>query len=316
VDDLEARELVARVEQLLDDVEAITDPAAREAATEMAGVLLDLYGEGIARLAALVPDPGALAQDELVSHLLLLHGIHPVPVEDRVRAALDEVRPYLDSHGGGVELLEVVDGTVRLRMRGSCSGCPSSAVTLKLAIEEAIRKHAPDVDEIEAQDAEAAPALIALAPPAPTAANGNGWQTAGSLPQLRADGTVLKDIAKAGVFFLVPPDTGQLAKLPADAKRCIRLFPGIGERVTDPQGQPRKGTLFVVAYEGESEMTTTQLVEVIKELGVHRVLLDLVPWIGTVDETRLEIFLEELRATGGWTPAEMTGLLGGNLSRL
>jgi len=207
VDDLEARELVARVEQLLDDVEAITDPAAREAATEMAGVLLDLYGEGIARLAALVPDPGALAQDELVSHLLLLHGIHPVPVEDRVRAALDEVRPYLDSHGGGVELLEVVDGTVRLRMRGSCSGCPSSAVTLKLAIEEAIRKHAPDVDEIEAQDAEAAPALIALAPPAPTAANGNGWQTAGSLPQLRADGTVLKDIAGEPVLFMRVDET-------------------------------------------------------------------------------------------------------------
>jgi Fe-S cluster biogenesis protein NfuA/nitrite reductase/ring-hydroxylating ferredoxin subunit len=202
VDDLEARELVARVEQLLDDVEAITDPAAREAATEMAGVLLDLYGEGIARRAALVPDPGALAQDELVSHLLLLHGIHPVPVEDRVRTALEEVRPYLDSHGGGVELLEVVDGTVRLRMRGSCSGCPSSAVTLKLAIEEAIRKHAPDVDEIEAQDAAPAPALIELAPPVPAATNGNGWQTAGSLPQLRADGTVLKDLAGEPVLFI------------------------------------------------------------------------------------------------------------------
>jgi Fe-S cluster biogenesis protein NfuA/nitrite reductase/ring-hydroxylating ferredoxin subunit len=201
VDDLEARELVGRVEQLLDEVEAIPDPAARGAATEMAGALLDLYGEGIVRLAAQVPDPGALAHDELVSHLLLLHGIHPVPVEDRVRAALEEVRPYLDSHGGGVELLDVAGGTVHLRMRGTCSGCPSSAVTLKLAIEEAIRKHAPDVDEIEAQDAGPAPALIELAPPAPAATNGNGWRTAGSLPQLRADGTVLKDLAGEPVLF-------------------------------------------------------------------------------------------------------------------
>jgi len=202
VDDLEARELVARVEQLLDQVEAIPDPAAQETATEVAGALLDLYGEGIARLAALAPDPAALAEDELVSHLLLLHGMHPVPVEDRVLDALDEVRPYLDSHGGDVELLGVADGTVRLRMRGSCSGCPSSAVTLKLAIEDAIRKHAPDVDEIEAQDAEPEPALIALAPPAPAHAGGNGWRTAGSLPQLRADGTVLKDVGGEAVLFM------------------------------------------------------------------------------------------------------------------
>ena len=130
------------------------------------------------------------------------------------------------------------------------------------------------------------------------------------------DSTVLKDIAKAGVFFLVPPDTGQLAKLPKDAKRCIRLFPGIGERVTDPKGQPLKSTLFVVAYDGEGDITTTQLVDVIKELGVSRVHLDLVPWIGTADETRMAIFLEELRATGGWTATEMAALLGRNLSRL
>ncbi len=118
------------------------------------------------------PEPEALGEDELVSHLLLLHGIHPVPIEARVRTALEEVRPYLDSHGGNVELVAVEDGTVRLRMEGSCSGCPSSAVTLKLAIEDAIRKHAPDVGEIEAEDAEPeglpmapAPALIELAPP-------------------------------------------------------------------------------------------------------------------------------------------------------
>ena len=59
-------------------------------------------------------DDGALAEalagDELVAHLLLLHGLHPVPLEERVRGALDEVRPYLDSHGGDVELLGVEDG--------------------------------------------------------------------------------------------------------------------------------------------------------------------------------------------------------------
>ena len=171
MDDLQARELVTRVDALLEEVEAFPDPAARDKATELVGALLDLYGDGLARLVARVAEPEALGEDEVVSHLLLLHGIHPVPIEARVRTALEEVRPYLDSHGGNVELVAVEDGTVRLRMEGSCSGCPSSAVTLKLAIEDAIRKHAPDVGEIEAEDAEPeglpmapAPALIELAP--------------------------------------------------------------------------------------------------------------------------------------------------------
>ena len=111
----------------------------------------------------------AFAGDELISHLLLLHGLHPVPLEERVRGALDEVRPYLESHGGGVELLGVEDGVARLRMEGSCDGCPSSAATLTLAIEDAIQKAAPDVRAIAAENAAPAPAgngLIQLEAPA------------------------------------------------------------------------------------------------------------------------------------------------------
>jgi Fe-S cluster biogenesis protein NfuA/nitrite reductase/ring-hydroxylating ferredoxin subunit len=212
MDDLQARELVARVDSLLEQVDGFADLAAREKTTELVGVLLDLYGEGLARLVARAPDPDALQDDELVSHLLLLHGIHPVPLDTRVRTALEEVRPYLDSHGGNVELVGVDGGTVRLRMEGSCSGCPSSAVTLKLAIEDAIRKHAPDVGEIEAEDAApeglamaptGGPALIELTPLGP-AVNGNSetWTLAGSLPQLRAGGSVLKKIAGEPVLFL------------------------------------------------------------------------------------------------------------------
>jgi Fe-S cluster biogenesis protein NfuA len=94
-----------------------------------------------------------LAGDELVEHLLFLHGLHPVPVETRVAGALEQMRPYLDTHGGDVRLLGVEDGVVRLQLQGSCSGCPSSAVTLKHGIEEAIYAAAPDIDRIEAEDA-------------------------------------------------------------------------------------------------------------------------------------------------------------------
>ena len=159
-----------RIEELLEQVEQLPDAAARETALELVQGLLDLYGEGLARVVghvAEVDDDGTLAEalagDELVAHLLLLHGLHPVPLERRVRGALDEVRPYLETHGGNVALLGVEEGVVRLQLQGSCSGCPSSAVTLKLAVEEAIHKAAPDVTEIVAVDAPpAAPALIQL----------------------------------------------------------------------------------------------------------------------------------------------------------
>jgi Fe-S cluster biogenesis protein NfuA len=158
-----------RIEALLEEVEGLPDARARALSLELVEGLLDLYGEGLARVVAHVGErdaDGALAEalagDELVAHLLLLHGLHPVPLERRVAGALAEVRPYLESHGGDVRLLGIEAGTVRLELQGSCSGCPSSAVTLKLAVEEAIHKAAPDVEEIVAEDAAPGPELIQL----------------------------------------------------------------------------------------------------------------------------------------------------------
>ncbi|HEX6493096.1 MAG TPA: NifU family protein, partial [Candidatus Dormibacteraeota bacterium] len=93
----------------------------------------------------------ALAGDDRVGSVLMLHGLHPVDTATRVQQALDSVRPYLASHGGNVELLGVEDGVVRLRLEGSCKGCPSSAATLRTAIEEAIATFAPDVLEVTAE---------------------------------------------------------------------------------------------------------------------------------------------------------------------
>jgi Fe-S cluster biogenesis protein NfuA len=141
-----------RIEALLDEVERLPDATARDTATELVQALLELYGEGLRRIALRV-DMRELAGDELIDHLLFLHGLHPVPVEERVAGALDEMRPYLDSHGGDVRLLGIEGGVVRLQLQGSCSGCPSSAVTLRHGIEEAIYRAAPDVERIEAEDA-------------------------------------------------------------------------------------------------------------------------------------------------------------------
>src|SRR3954452_8676085 len=139
---------------------------ARERAEELVRLTADLYGSGIERILDILYDAGrldeevlaALAADELVAGLLLVHGLHPYDVGTRVELALDGVRPYLGSYGGDVELLGVAeDGTVRLRLLGSCDGCPSSAVTLQLAVEGAIEAAAPEVTTIEVEEAVAAP---------------------------------------------------------------------------------------------------------------------------------------------------------------
>jgi Fe-S cluster biogenesis protein NfuA len=76
---------------------------------------------------------------------MLIHGLYPVSLETRVQAALDSVRPYMDSHGGNVELLAIEDGIARLRLEGSCSGCAASQSTMELAIERALEETAPDL---------------------------------------------------------------------------------------------------------------------------------------------------------------------------
>lgn len=217
MDDAAGRERVARVEALLEEVEGLRDPLAREKANEVAQALLELYGEGLERMVGAIAEHDgdgrlaeAFAADELVSHLLLLHDLHPVPLEERVRGALEDVRPYLESHGGNVELAGVEEGVVRLRLQGSCSGCPSSTATLKLAIEDAVRRAAPEVEEIEAEGVEEpAPVPSGLVQlelsgalrPEPSQP-GPAWTMAGGVPVVPGGGPVLKQVAGEPVLFV------------------------------------------------------------------------------------------------------------------
>lgn len=143
-----------------------------ESAEELLGEMLDLHGEGLRRiLAALAPEAlDGLIADPAVAGMLLVHGLHPVPLEQRVAAALDRVRPYLESHGGGVELLGLEDGVAHLLLKGSCHGCAASASTLELAIERALEEDAPDLLGLEVEGAAdrvrapSGPLPLALAP--------------------------------------------------------------------------------------------------------------------------------------------------------
>jgi Fe-S cluster biogenesis protein NfuA/nitrite reductase/ring-hydroxylating ferredoxin subunit len=154
------RRVGERVEELLSALRSSGDQPAQadaaETAEELVGLLVGLYGEGLEHIVAALADRGeagaailaALTEDPLVESLLLLHDLHPLSVDERVQRALDQVRPYLGSHAGGVQYLGVADGIARLRLEGSCHGCPSSTVTVTLAIEGAVLDAAPEVAEV------------------------------------------------------------------------------------------------------------------------------------------------------------------------
>ena len=153
---------LARIEELIHALDGIADEGARAQARELVEALLELQGAGLERTMELIYDSGPggqamideLGRDELVSSLLLVHGLHPLDLETRVRNAIEAVRPRLAQHSGSVEFLGVTpEGGVKLRLEGNCHGCPSSRLTLKFTIEEAIYAAAPDVTSLDVEGA-------------------------------------------------------------------------------------------------------------------------------------------------------------------
>jgi Fe-S cluster biogenesis protein NfuA/nitrite reductase/ring-hydroxylating ferredoxin subunit len=159
-------DLLLRVQELQARLDSSGDPATRDLAEELVSAVVQMYGAGLERIVGSLLDSGeegehlaaGLAEDELVTALLLIHDLHPVPLRERVDGALEHVRPYMESHGGDVELLSLEEGVARISLRGSCSDCAASAVTLELAIKQALEEMAPDLAGLEVEGVAPAPA--------------------------------------------------------------------------------------------------------------------------------------------------------------
>ncbi|ORJ56894.1 NifU family protein [Mycobacterium simiae] len=247
-----------RIQTLLDSC-AAAGTGAHERARQLVREVVALYGAGLERILRLGGPQLAerLATDDLVASLLLVHGLHPHNVDRRVSDALDRVRPYLGSHGGDVELIDVTaDGVVRLAFRGSCKSCPSSAATLELAVEDAIRAAAPEIAAIVVVGAEAAarPAVIpADTLLAPLRSNGHRHSTATSWhPVPEVAGLEPGDVAG----FLVAGSTLLVCRL-GDLPLAYRDYcPVCDDSLAGAQlretmlGCPRCGTQFDVVHAG------------------------------------------------------------------
>jgi Fe-S cluster biogenesis protein NfuA len=154
--DRDLHDPLARVDELIRTLEA-ADPRWQAVARELVQALLEFHRRGLAKLLEIVSQSGKTAEaireacthDDLVGQLLMLHGLHPKDLETRVRDALDQVRPKLLAFGADVELLDIADHALRLRLTSDCQSRPSSIDALKRAVAEAICGAASDVAEIE-----------------------------------------------------------------------------------------------------------------------------------------------------------------------
>jgi len=162
------REVGDRVEELLNELRGAADPALTERAEELVRLLMELYGAGLERVMELVAEGSPtlvdrIADDQLLASLLVLHGLHPVPVETRIHQALDKAQKY----AGPIKYLGIDDGGVaHLELEKAPQGCPSTAMTVKDAIEKAVSDAAPELGGVELAG------LFAPAPAAPPPGNG------------------------------------------------------------------------------------------------------------------------------------------------
>ncbi|HWC38342.1 MAG TPA: hypothetical protein VG476_07425 [Acidimicrobiales bacterium] len=144
----------SRIEELL--AELLSDAGARVGARaeELVRLLVELYGAALERVVTIVCEDGGagpalldrLAGDDLVASLLILHDLHPVPAEERVRSVLSRVEAGL---GSSLELLEIDDeGVAHVRAGSGCDGAPLSAST-RDAVQGAVQDAAPEVRAVE-----------------------------------------------------------------------------------------------------------------------------------------------------------------------
>lgn len=172
VNDKDFRERVQQMATLAADLENISDDKIRASAKELVHLLMEIHGTGLERImetAFSAGEPGAalidkLSGEPLVSSLLVLHGLHPDDFETRVTSAMERLRSLLRKQDVEVELLEVSEAAIRVRVTPSAHACGSTTSTLRTSVEEAIYEAAPEVGSlvIEGLEEKSASGFVSL----------------------------------------------------------------------------------------------------------------------------------------------------------
>jgi Fe-S cluster biogenesis protein NfuA len=142
-------------------------PEVRELTETLLQGIDGIHRPALIRLANLLDHHGLLqaaAGDEVVRQVLDLYDLLPQTPEDLVQRALEDVRPYIQSHGGQLEVLAIDGGVVRVRLAGACSGCSGSAITLRRGVETALKAGYPGFERMEVEQPAPQPARPTFIP--------------------------------------------------------------------------------------------------------------------------------------------------------
>lgn len=163
-DDLES--VAARVDAVVAAV-AKLEPSAQAVALELKQAIEAFHKLALTTMVRhLKQDPRGkellleLVADPAVYALLVMHGIVRTDPLTRARRVLDNARPYMQSHGGDAELVDVRDGVAYLRLYGSCNGCSLSAFTLRKHVEEVLSREVPEIGRLEVLTDQPAPTIL------------------------------------------------------------------------------------------------------------------------------------------------------------
>jgi Fe-S cluster biogenesis protein NfuA len=148
-----------QVERMVQRVNELKDDDARATALELMQSLMDMHGAALSRIVEVLQDSGdggrnalaSLGSDPLICGMWVLYGVHPLSLDQRVRRAIEKVRPQVHKQGGTVELIDASDTVVRVSITSTGNGCHSSPDALKSAVEQAIREAAPEVIDFIAE---------------------------------------------------------------------------------------------------------------------------------------------------------------------
>ena len=144
LDDAAVRALLGVLNEQLARLEVMPGPVGELALTAVAG-LAEIYGQALLRTLELA-DPAAvecMLGDELIGHLLALHGIHPEPVEARLARVVEELRVALEAQGGSLELARLEDAVAVVRL--SVAGCGSRSADIEPSVRRAVLTAVPEL---------------------------------------------------------------------------------------------------------------------------------------------------------------------------
>jgi Fe-S cluster biogenesis protein NfuA/nitrite reductase/ring-hydroxylating ferredoxin subunit len=212
------------IQQLIEEIESLPDMKARSLVQECIQEMLSFYGNGLERILKIIASGNSsaakdiyndLIEDSFVNGLLLIHDLHPLDLKTRLLKALDKVKPYMDSHGGSVEIVSLENGIAKLKLAGSCKGCPSSSSTLELGIKEAIEELCPDLLGLEVEG-------VTSLTKTEKNSNESGWSIINGLSKL-PNGSIMA-VESKGIPLIVCRANNQLYAYRNFCPACERPF--------------------------------------------------------------------------------------------